>query len=42
LHENSVGVDTEIGWSVKEDDSGAYLDGSFEVVNLDAQKLLTQ
>jgi hypothetical protein len=28
-------VETEVGWSVTEDNGDAFLDGSFEVVSLD-------
>ena len=34
IKRRSMEVDTELGWSVTEDDGQAYLDGSFEVVKL--------
>ena len=36
IHKNSIDVETEIGWSITEDENGGtYLDGSFEVVSLE-------
>lgn len=30
-------METEIGWSVTEDENGTYLDGSFEVVSIEKE-----